>query len=108
MGPTVGEGTFGKQTKLFRTPPFAALQALDSSGNPFVGFSDASVSYAATVMAFSGGAWTVVSFTGVSPGAVDFISLAISSQSGMPWLAYSDATNGNRAVVKQRGWGPPR
>jgi hypothetical protein len=89
-------------------PLLLLLQALDSAGTPFVGFSDASVSNAATVMTFSGGAWAVVSFVGVPPGAVSFTSVAIDPLSSVPWLAYADAANGNRAVVKKQGWGPPR
>lgn len=59
-------------------------------------------------MAFRGGAWAPVGgFAGVSFGAVQSTSLALEA-SGTPWLAYSDTLNGDRAVVKQLGWGPPR
>ncbi len=79
--------------------------AIDPSGTPYVAYKDAYYSYRnkATVMKYNGSSWVVVGTPGITPGAVNSLSLAIDG-SGTPYLAYSDGTNSNKlTVVKYNG-----
>ncbi len=51
--------------------------AIDSNGTPYIAFVDAGNGEKATVMKYTGGAWTTVGSAGFSPGTVNDVQLAI-------------------------------
>ncbi|MBF0393082.1 MAG: DUF4347 domain-containing protein, partial [Alphaproteobacteria bacterium] len=79
--------------------------AVASDGTPYVAFMDKDFMSAtinrATVMKYSGGAWTVVGNAGLSAGTASFLSLAIAAD-GTPYLAYQDGSQDsyNATVMK--------
>ncbi len=73
---------------------------LDSSGTPYVAFSDGTHSGNATVMKFAGNSWVNVGLAGFSAGAAWFNSLAFDS-SDTPYIAYQDNGNGAGATVER-------
>ena len=74
--------------------------ALDSTGTPFVAYSDGANSVKATVQKLVSGSWTVVGTAGFSAGLAFYTSLALDS-TGTPFVAYSDFSNNNEATVQK-------
>jgi hypothetical protein len=76
--------------------------ALDSTGTPWVAYKDGGNSGKATVqkLVSGSGGWTVVGNAGFSAGGVNYVSLALDS-TGTPWVAYTDASVGNKATVQK-------
>jgi len=74
--------------------------AIDSSGTPYVAYSDDGSSGKATVMYYdsSSSSWKTLGSAGFSSGYVDCPSLAIDS-SGRPYVAYQDYGNSYKVTV---------
>jgi hypothetical protein len=75
--------------------------AIDGSGNLYVAYMDYMLTHRITVMENSGGNWFNVGNTGFSAGEGLYPSLAINPDTGLPYVAYTDTVNGNRATVMQ-------
>jgi hypothetical protein len=74
--------------------------ALDSSGSPYVAYTDTTVDGMVHVDMFDGSNWVAVG-SNVSPAIVPTnLSIAINPISGYPWVTYKD-TGTNRQVVKK-------
>ena len=69
------------------------LSMVMSGITPYVFFRDADQEGKATVMKFENDEWTVVGKAGFSVGEVEYLSMAM-SDSGIPYVAYSDAWDG--------------
>jgi len=81
--------------------------AIDSSGTPYVVYSDSVFGYKATVMKFIDTAWVSVGTPGFSAGRAQYTTIAI-NPAGMPYVTYEDGGNNNKAtVMKYNGssWG---
>lgn len=67
----------------------------------YIAYKDATVAGKATVKKYESGAWTSIPAAGdgLSSGVADYVSLAI-TPGGVPYIAYSDDSNGGKATVK--------
>ena len=70
------------------------------SGEPYVAFSDGSLSYKATVMKFDGVNWVYVGLPGFTTAGATFTNIAFDS-SGQLYIAFSDETYSYKASVKR-------
>ena len=94
-GSWVNVGNAGLSAGAVSANDFNLSLAIDSSGTPFVGYSDGK----ANVMKYvSGTAWTQVGPANFSGGLAPYACLAIDS-SGTPYFAYQDASLANKATV---------
>ena len=78
--------------------------ALDSTGTPFVAYSDSNAGSKATVQKLVSGTWTVVGNAGFSAGVAIWACLAL-DKNGIPRVAYSDdpysyTANSGKATVQ--------
>jgi len=81
--------------------------ALDSLDTPYIAYSGGTTvpGIKATVMRWSGSAWTEVGTGGFSAGTADYVSLAISGDDTL-FVAFKDgSTGGNATVMKYDGSG---
>ncbi len=72
--------------------------AIDTSGTPYVAFSDSIYGYAVSVMKYNGSSWVNVGSPGFSAGEADFLHMVINN-SGTPYVVYTDWGNGGQATV---------
>jgi hypothetical protein len=77
--------------------PYISL-AVDSTGNPYVGYRDDGNGQKATVMKYASGSWQAVGGVGFSAGVVQMTSMKI-GPSDTPHIAYRDDANGAKATV---------
>lgn len=71
--------------------------AFDNSGNPYVAYQDGANGYKASVMEYTGGAWSQVGTAGFSAGPVTYLSLAVCNN--IPFVAFSDGNYAGKATV---------
>jgi len=94
-------GTAGSVTgSLLGSPPREISLALDSSGAPYLAYTDAVNGSKVTVKRYDGSSWVTVGSAGLSGGAADNISLAVTSD-GTPYVAYNDAFFDSDLMVKR-------
>jgi hypothetical protein len=83
--------------------------AIDSTGTPYVAFSDVANGQKATVMKYASGSWQTVGTAGFSVGEAGDTCLTIDS-AGTPYVAYGDGfpSGGRATVMKYAGgaWQP--
>jgi Secretion system C-terminal sorting domain len=78
--------------------------AINSSGTPYVAYSDLANNKKASVMKYNGSAWVQVGNAGFSAGPASCISFVINNN-GTPYIAYVDTFNGSyvASVKKYNG-----
>jgi hypothetical protein len=77
--------------------------AFNSSGTPYVAYSDYSKTSKVTVKMFNGSSWQTVGAAGISLGSAHYTTLAIDS-SGIPYVAFQDEDDmGKIKVMKYDG-----
>jgi len=100
------------------TPGFSPGQvsflslAFSQDGKPYVAYRDETNVGRPATMRFDGMAWQSAGIFGFTPGTAGAISLAFGRQSsrpeGVPYVAYQDMSNGNKATViyeyMHNGW----
>ena len=74
--------------------------AIDNSGTPYVAYEDAANASKATVMRYNSltNSWDAVGSVGFSANSVNYSDIKINN-AGIPYVAYRDANNSNKATV---------
>ncbi|RYD57340.1 MAG: T9SS type A sorting domain-containing protein [Sphingobacteriales bacterium] len=73
--------------------------AIDTSGVPYIVFSDVNNSYKATVMKYNGSGWVTVGSAGFSAGQVSTPQIAFDRNYNIPYVGFEDAGRIERASV---------
>jgi hypothetical protein len=78
---------------------FQSLAFHPTTGEPYIAYTDWSVSQKITVMRYTAGAWTVVGTTGFSAGGGFNLSLVFHPTTFEPYIAFSDGSNSFETTV---------